>query len=56
MKQMTFVAAMRESIGKRDDQTLLQFAAEIKALSAEDRRWFTDQFKKAGIEIIETST
>lgn len=44
-KNMSFMGAMRHFFGMLPDQKLTEFAAEIKALSPEDRAYF-----QAGLE------
>ncbi len=47
----TFVAAMKHFFGMLPTQTLATFGAEVKALSAEDRAYFTKHLIGAGYPI-----
>lgn len=51
MKQMTFVAAVRNFFGMLPGQTLKEFGEEIKALDSKDRAELSIEFAKVGIEI-----
>lgn len=46
MKQMSLVAAVREYFGFLPGQTPMQFMAEIKELTLEDREYFKREFAK----------
>jgi len=52
MVQMTFTKAINTFFGKKDGQTLMELQAEIKALTPEDREYFTREFRTVGIEIV----
>ena len=52
MKQMPFISAMKNYFGIKSGQTSLEFMAEIKALTAEDREWFKANLPKVGYEIV----
>jgi hypothetical protein len=51
MKNMSLVAAIREYFGFLPGQTPMQFMAEIKELTAEDREYFKREFVKVGYAI-----
>lgn len=46
---MKFLVAMKNTF-QRPGQTLKEFAAEISALSYEDKKWYAAELNKAGIE------
>lgn len=48
---VTFTKAVHEFFGKLPGQSLGEFQAEIKALTAEDRAYFVREFAKVGIYI-----
>lgn len=52
MKQMKFTPACLEFFGKHPDQSLQEFAAELKELTEKDRSDLTKMFPTVGIEII----
>lgn len=45
---MGFVAAMRDFFGNRPGNTIGDFAAELKALSVEDRALFAERLRANG--------
>lgn len=51
MQQMTFTKALKEYFGFKLGQNLTDFMNEIKALTPDDRAYFTREFVKVGIEI-----
>ena len=52
MKQMTFVAAMRDFFGMKPGETLQEFMQEMKALTQEDREDFRIMLGQVGYTII----
>ncbi len=53
MKKMTFMVAMRDYFGMKPGQKLMEFMAEIKALSADERAWFKANLGTVGYEVTE---
>lgn len=53
MKKMSRINAFKEFFGKKSDQTLTQFAAEIKEAWNADAAGWTKLFADVGIEISE---
>lgn len=51
MQKFAFMAACRHYFGLKPQQTLSEFAQEVKALSDEDRAWFKREFVKVGYEV-----
>ena len=51
LKPMTFTMACMNYFGKKPGQTNMDFMAEVKALDASDRAYFTKLFPTVGIEI-----
>lgn len=52
-EELGLIAAIRKYIGLKPGQAMLDFAAEIKALTPEDRAWFKERFaKEYGIKVI----
>lgn len=51
-KQMTFASAMKDFFGMKKDQRPIDFMQEIKALTAEDRDYFTKGLATVGYEIV----
>lgn len=51
MTQKTFVTALKDFFGYKPGQTAMEFVAEVKALSPDDRAYFKAEFAKIGIEI-----
>jgi hypothetical protein len=51
MTQMSFTKACKEYFGYKPGQNLAGFMDELKALTAEDKAYFTKLFPSAGIEI-----
>lgn len=51
MKQMSFVAAVREYFGFKPGQTPMEFMQEIKALTPDDRVYLANEFRKVGYDI-----
>lgn len=49
-KKMTFVAAIRSFFGQKPGQTMPEFAQELKALTPEDRVYFINELRTAGID------
>lgn len=47
---MGFVAAMRDFFGNRPGNTIGDFAAELKALSVEDRAFFAEGLRANGYD------
>lgn len=52
MKEMKFTTACLEFFGKKPDQSLQEFAAEMKELTEKDRADLTEMFPNVGIKII----
>lgn len=52
MKQMTFISAMKDYFGMKQRQTSMEFMAEIKALTVQDRDWFKANLPSVGYEIV----
>jgi hypothetical protein len=50
-KKQTFVMACNSFFGRKPNQTLQEFNAELKALTPADRADFTKWFREVGIEI-----
>lgn len=50
-KEMTFAAAMKDFFGFKPEQTLQQFMAEIKELTAEDKTYFIAGLEQNGYKI-----
>jgi hypothetical protein len=50
MPQTGFVKAMKEFFGLLPGQSLLQFGAELKALSHEEKRDFAQGLRSIGID------
>lgn len=48
---MSFMAACRDFFGMKPNQRPLEFGAEIKALSADDRAYFKAELEKLGYVI-----
>ena len=48
MKEISFVAAMKEHFGLKEGQTLQQFAIELKTLTNEDRDYFRRELEVIG--------
>jgi len=44
----TFVGAMLDFFGRKESQSLQDFAAEIRALSAEEKAWFRAELERFG--------
>lgn len=53
MKELSFIGACREFFGYKPGDTLKEFSAEIKALTAKDREELTAMFPSVGITIKE---
>ena len=53
MKQMSFVAAMKDYFGLRDGQTPMDFLKEIKALTDDDKAWFRANLPSVGYEVVD---
>jgi hypothetical protein len=51
-KKTTFMAACRDFFGLHPGQTAMQFGAEIKALTDEDRKEIRAGLEKEGYEIV----
>lgn len=49
----SFLVTMKDFFGLREGQSVLQFGAEMKALSYEEKMWFHGELKKLGIECAE---
>lgn len=55
MEKTLMQAFTMVGIGKREGQTLQDYAKEIKALTAEDRAWFAERFAiEHGVKIVVT--
>lgn len=52
MKKLTFVAAMKDYFGLLPNETNTGFVAEIKALTPEDRAYFTTLLSTVGYEVV----
>jgi hypothetical protein len=50
-KTMGFIAACKDYFGFKPSQTMQEFAAEIKALTEDDREYFKREFAKVGYTI-----
>lgn len=50
-KPTTFTAAMKDFFGLLPEQKLMEFAAELKTLSAEDREYFRKGLVQNGYPI-----
>jgi hypothetical protein len=48
-KKMKWTSRMREFFGYRTGETLKDFAVELRALSKEERQWFTVEFNRMGM-------
>lgn len=55
LKHCTFIMACREFFGHKPGQTLQEFAAEVRALTAEDRQAFIAMFRTVGYDATKTS-
>jgi hypothetical protein len=55
IKTMTFIMACRTFFGTKPGQTLQDFAAEVRALTAEDRAEFIRMFYTVGIDATKTA-
>lgn len=51
MKKMSFIAAVREYFGFLPNQSPMQFMAEVKELTPDDRQYFIKEFAIVGYEI-----
>lgn len=56
MKELSFMAAMKDFFGLALDQKLSEFAAECKALSDEDRAYFIAGLEGTGDYKIKEAT
>ncbi len=54
MKQMTLITALRLHCGA-PGESLHDFSAQYKRLTAEDRDWFRREFPAIGVEIVENA-
>lgn len=54
METVSFVKAMMNFFGKKNGQTLVEFKDELRALNAQDRQFFKDEFAKIGVIVEET--
>ena len=52
-EQLTFTQAMNRCFGKKEGQSMAQFADELKKLTPEDKEYFKAEFAKVGIEVVE---
>jgi hypothetical protein len=52
---MTFIAACREFFGMKQQETLMEFMAEIKALTPQDREDLKAMMLTVGIDASKTS-
>jgi len=52
MKEMTFMQACKDFFGLKADQTPMQFAKEVRELTADDRTEITTGLEKNGYKII----
>lgn len=48
---VSFIKAMSDFFGRKPNQTVGEFGAELKALSHEDKLYFVREFKKIGMEV-----
>lgn len=55
MKHCTFIMACREFFGNKPGQSLQEFAAEIRALTAEDRAELIEMFRTVGYDATKTA-
>lgn len=55
LKHTTFIAAMRTFFGMMPGQTLQQFAAEVRELTAKDREDFIGMLRTVGFDATKTS-
>jgi len=51
MKVMSFTAACKDFFGYKPGQTLSEFMNEVRALTPEDKAYFTKLFPSVGYEI-----
>lgn len=49
----SFAARCAEFFGRKPNQSISEFAAELKQLTDDDKRWFIEQFNKLGLLIKE---
>jgi hypothetical protein len=49
---MSFAAAMLDYFGKKQGESSLEFMAEMKALTPEDKAWFRANLPSVGYEIV----
>lgn len=54
-QEMSFAAAMKSFFGLKDGQTVGGFAQEIKALTIDDRAYFTKLLEGAGYTIVQVA-
>lgn len=50
-KEYGFLAAMKTFFGLKPNQTMGDFAAEMKSLDDNDRTWFHQEFLKQGYKV-----
>lgn len=50
--EKSFTIAMKEFFGYRPGEGLAQFQAELKALTPEDKTYFYEGLKKAGVDCL----
>jgi hypothetical protein len=55
LKYTTFIMACREFFGNKPGQTLQEFAAEVRALTPEDRAEFIAMFRTVGYDATKTA-
>lgn len=55
LKHVTFIMACRSFFGMKPGQTLQEFAAEIRALSLEDKTAFIEMFRTVGFDATKTA-
>lgn len=52
MEKLSFTTACLKYFGKKDKQTNTEFMQEIRALTDEDKAYFTALFPSVGIQIV----
>jgi hypothetical protein len=52
LKEKSFVAAMMDFFGRKPGQTMGDFSAELRALTPQDREYFTAGLEQNGYKIV----
>jgi hypothetical protein len=55
LKHVTFILACREFFGLKPNQSLQEFAQEIRMLTPDDRAQFIEMFKTVGYDATKTT-